>query len=211
VVQNIYIIAFKNGMRLPMARPREFDIDQALEKATQVFWSKGYEAASLSDLTSAMGLSKSSLYGTFGSKHELFLATLDYYNRTVTTQRVAALIAGGDSTKSGISRVFNELIDDLLSEKECRGCFVTNCAVEVAACDPAAAKRVSAGLVHLEDTFFRAVKRGQDGGEISTSRDPRALARYLTSSLNGLIVMAKADPDRQALKDVVEVILSTLD
>ena len=194
-----------------MARPREFDIDQALERAMQVFWSKGYEAASLSDLTSAMGLSKSSLYETFGSKHELFLATLDYYNKTVTTQRVAGLIAGGDSAKSGIARVFNDLIEDILSKDERRGCFVTNSAVEVAACDPTVAMRVSAGLVHLEDTFFRAVKRGQDAGEISALRDPRALARYLTSSLNGLVVMAKADSNRQALRDVVEVVLSTLD
>lgn len=211
VVQNTYITVLIAGVRLFMARPREFDVDEALDRAMQVFWAKGYEATSLADLTTAMGLSKSSLYETFGNKHELFLSTLDYYNRTVTTQRVATLIESGGSTKTGISRVFNEIIDDILSKDERRGCFVTNCAVEVAACDPAAAKRVTAGLLHLEDTFFRAVKRGQDAGEISAKQDPRVLARYLTSSLNGMIVMAKAAPDRQALDDVAGVILSTLE
>ncbi|MEK9754967.1 MAG: helix-turn-helix domain-containing protein, partial [Rhodospirillaceae bacterium] len=69
-----------------MARPREFNREQVLERAMQVFWSKGYAATSMRDLTEAMGLSKSSLYDTFGSKHDLFLESIDFYRDNVTVQ-----------------------------------------------------------------------------------------------------------------------------
>ena len=193
-----------------MARPREFEIDEALEQAMRVFWAKGYEAASLHDLIEAMGLSKSSLYRAFGSKHELFLSTIDHYVRTITVRRAAALIAEGSDVRSGITSLFNGFLEDILCQHERLGCFLNNCAVEVAAGDPAAAKRVEAGLAHLAETFHDAVRRGRATGEIPVESDPRALARYLTSSLHGLIVMAKLKPDRQALEDVTRIVLSAL-
>ena len=69
-----------------MARPREFDTTEALSQAMQVFWSKGFKATSLNDLLDAMGLSKSSFYDTFGSKHEVFLETIEHYKKTMTAQ-----------------------------------------------------------------------------------------------------------------------------
>ena len=74
------------GVRETMARPREFDATEALSKAMDVFWTKGYEATSLCDLLEAMDLSKSSFYDTFGSKHEVFLDTIRYYKKTMTAQ-----------------------------------------------------------------------------------------------------------------------------
>jgi TetR/AcrR family transcriptional repressor of nem operon len=195
-----------------MGRPREFDEHQALERATEVFWAKGYEAASLHDLTEAMGLSKSSLYETFGSKHELFLATIDHYNETVASRNAASVIAEASSPKAGIAAVFHGIIGKMAAGNgERRGCYIGNCAVEVAPHDPAAAAKVCNGLGHTEDAFYCAVTRAQEMGEIATARDARALARYLTSSLNGLIVMAKANPDREALDDVARIVLGALD
>jgi len=195
-----------------MARPREFDTTRALEQAMRVFWAQGFEATSLCDLLGAMGLSKSSLYETFGSKHELYLAALDHYNRTVTATRVAAVIAAHDSPKAGIAAVFEGLIDSTIkSQGGCCGCFVTNSAVEVAPRDPAAARRVCHCLDHVESAFCEALGRARAAGEIPDDRDPQALARYLNSSLNGLMVMAKARPDRDALNDVARIVLQTLD
>ena len=195
-----------------MARPREFDTTRALEQAMRVFWAQGFEATSLCDLLGAMSLSKSSLYETFGSKHELYLAALDHYNRTVTATRITAVIAAHDSPKAGIAAVFEGLIDSTIkSQGGCCGCFVTNSAVEVAPRDPAAARRVCNGLDHVESAFCEALGRARAAGEIRDDRDPQALARYLNSSLNGLMVMAKARPERGALDDVARIVLQALD
>ncbi len=195
-----------------MARPREFDTTQALDQAMRVFWAQGFEATSLCDLLCAMGLSKSSLYETFGSKHELYLATLDHYNRTITTKHFATVIAAHESPKAGIAAVFQDLIDSMVkAEGGCCGCFLNNSAVEVALRDPAAARRVCDGLDQLESAFCEALCRARAAGEIPDHRDTQALARYLNCCLNGLMVMAKARPERGALEDVARIVLQAIE
>jgi len=194
-----------------MARPREFNVDHALDQALQVFWSKGYEASSLRDLIGAMGISKSSFYDTFGSKHELFLTVIDRYNSTVASCGLEALIQEAPSPKAGIRNLFHGIIETMTRGGEKRGCFINNCAVEVACSDPQAANRVSEGIARMEETFYCAIRRGQKLGEIGPDKEPRPMARYLTGMLNGLLVMGKANPDRRALQDVARIALTALD
>jgi TetR/AcrR family transcriptional repressor of nem operon len=194
-----------------MARPREFNVDHALDQALQVFWSKGYETASLRDLIGAMGISKSSFYDTFGSKHELFLTVIDRYNSTVAACGLEAMIQESPSPKAGIGNLFQGIIETMTRGGEKRGCFLNNCAVEVACSDPQAADRVASGLARTEETFYCAIRRGQKLGEIGADKEPRALARYLTGMLNGLLVMGKANPDRKTLQDVARVAMTALD
>ncbi len=193
-----------------VARPREFNPDEALEQAMQAFWSKGYEATSLSDLTRAMGISRSSFYETFGSKHALFLDAIERFGDT-TVERSVAGLEGDGPARAAIAQVFGRIVDNAIARGDRRGCFVCNCATEVSPHDPEAAARVAACHGRNEAAFQAAVTRGQRAGEIADDRDPRALARYFTSSLNGLGVMTKAKPDRAALDDVVRVVLSALD
>lgn len=193
-----------------MGRPRTFDERQALDRALEVFWAKGYEAASLSDLTQAMGLSKSSFYHAFGSKHDVFLAAIDRYGRTVAAG-LAADLSQDKPARAAIAAVFDAAVEQVAGAGDRRGCFIGNCAAEVAASDPAAAERVVAGLRRIENAFHDAVLRGQAAGDIPARHDARALARYLTSSLNGLRVVAKANPDAAALRDVVRIALTALD
>ena len=193
-----------------MARPREFDTTEALNEAMQVFWTKGFEATSLNDLIGAMKLSKSSFYDTFGSKHEVFLAAIEHYKKTVTAQ-VSAVSELDAPARKLIGSLFERAVERMTEEDGRRGCFLNNCAVEVALHDPAAAKLIGGGFAIMEDTFFALVQRGQTEGEIGADKDPRALARYLTSSLNGIMVMGKANPDREALSDVARIALTALD
>lgn len=194
-----------------MARPREFDSREALEKAMAVFWTEGYEAASLSDLIAAMGISKSSFYDTYGSKHELLLSALDHYGETVGQRAAALILEHPDGPKAGIAAALNSVLDQRHNGGDRRGCLASNCAVELAPHDPEVAARVQQSAVRLEEAFFQAIRRGQDRGEIPKRADARALARFLACSLNGLIVMAKSEAPPEAMEDAVRIALSTLD
>jgi TetR/AcrR family transcriptional regulator, transcriptional repressor for nem operon len=194
-----------------MARPREFDTGEVLDRAMGVFWDKGYEATTLCDLIAAMGLSRSSLYDTFGNKHELFLATIDRYNATVAAPHAAAAIAAGGGGRAGIDALFRQRLALFADGDETRGCFLGKCASEAAPHDPGAARRVSTGLRQMEDILFEAVRAGQRRGEIATRHDARTLARYLSGNLNGLNTLARSEADSDALGRVVDVVLAALD
>jgi len=193
-----------------MARPREFDQAKVLDKAMEVFWSQGFAGTSMSDLTIAMGLSKSSLYDTFGSKHALFLASMDHYRDNVSAQ-IRSVINLNAPARQVIASVVGRSVDRILAPSGRRGCFLNNSAVEVGPHDEQAAARCAAGLGIMEDTFVQLIERGQKEGSISGNKEARALARFLTSTINGIMVMGKANPDRGALNDIAETALSALD
>src|SRR5512135_480080 len=114
-----------------MARPREFDPDTALERAMHVFWAKGYESTSLDDLCDATGLSRSSLYAAFGDKHDLLLATLDHYEEQAAA-RMRAALARPLPLREALAAMLGEMIDQIVAGPGRRGCFVGNCAAEIA-------------------------------------------------------------------------------
>ena len=174
----------------------------------QVFWSKGYGATSMRDLTNAMGLSKSSLYDSFGSKHELFLETIDFYRENISSQ-VKSVAELQMPARQLIMAVLSRAVDRILEPNSRRGCYLNNCAVEVASDDPEAAARCRAGMAVMEESFLRLVRRAQAEGTISGDKDPESLARYLTSAINGIMVIGKANPDRDVLEDIERVTVST--
>jgi TetR/AcrR family transcriptional repressor of nem operon len=193
-----------------MGRPREFDSDAALERAMHAFWARGYDGTSLCDLIEAMGISKSSFYETFGSKHDLFLSSLDHYRDNVIGLLAAKLVSA-KSPRAAIADVLALVLDADPAPDHPHGCFVSRCAVEIAGRDLAAATHIAAGMERTVDAFHDAVVRAQALGEIPAGRDARALARYLVSSMNGLRVMAEAQADRAALEDVIRLTLTALD
>ena len=194
-----------------MPRPREFNSQDALQKAMGIFWAQGYRAASLQDLTKAMEISKSSFYDTFGSKHELFISAIDHYSETIAKPRAAAVIAEADSVKAGIATVFRNAADSVMEGGENRGCFLNNCAGEVAPHDALATKHLAAGIKHIEEAWYGSLNMARDVGESDPGREPRALARYLAAALNGLIVVCKVRPEPDLLDDIIGVTLAALD
>jgi TetR/AcrR family transcriptional repressor of nem operon len=192
-----------------VARPKAFDRDQALLAAMQVFWVKGYEATSLEDLLAAMAIGRQSLYDTFGDKRALFMEALARY-RNLIDDYLRGCLADAPTVKAAFRRLFMQVVDEPQAHQR-RGCLLINSAVELAPHDPATAKIVVAYQRTTERLFRRGLELARERGELPAGRDTRALARYLVSALQGLRVMAKADPNRAALRDVVGVALGVLD
>lgn len=191
-----------------MARPREFDSNTALESAMHVFWAKGYEATSLDDLCEATGLGRSSLYAAFGDKRGLYLSALDRYEEA-GVRRIAAALARFPLRKA-VAAFVGRIIDDIVAGPGRRGCFIGNCAAELARGDRTAATRVRRSLDRLEATFRDALASARARGEIAATSDVDALARFLVAGIQGLRLVGKAKPDRAALDDIAAVMLNCL-
>lgn len=193
-----------------MGRPREFCTQKALEAAMDVFWDKGYEAASLADLTKAMGISKSSFYDTYGSKHELLITAIRHYVDTTVKSGIEFLDSHDLSAIDTISAFFGKIVEKCCNTTENKGCMLSNCAVELSAHDAEAARVITLGMSRIEDGFYRAVRRGQEGGEIPMEKDARAIARFLWTVMNGMMVVGRANPDESILQDVRQTALNAL-
>jgi TetR/AcrR family transcriptional repressor of nem operon len=191
-------------------RQKEFDREAALDRAMSAFWTKGYAATSVEDLVAHMGIQRGSLYATFGDKRSLFLSALDRYQRVVTRELLEALEAPGSGLEA-IRRFFRLRVEGSLDRSRPAGCLVTNSAVGLSQRDRGAAAKIGGSLAGLEAAFLRALERARAQGELAAARDVRALARFLTSSAQGLSVMAKAFPERRVLEDVVAVVLTSLE
>ena len=193
-----------------MARHKEFDRDETLHKAMEVFWSRGYEAASIQDLVKHMGINRQSLYDTFGDKHALYLLALDRY-REVEGRRIFELLEQPGSVKKSLRRLFEGVVEASLGDRQRRGCFMGNATSELAGRCKETAARTCSNMAATEEALYRTLLRGKKEGELKNLRDLRAVARFLSSSLQGLALMAKATQDRKTLDDVVKVTLSVLD
>ena len=193
-----------------MARPREFSKPEVLRKAMLLFWEKGYEATSMADLLVATGLSKSSLYDTFGDKRSLFLEALDAYRKDRLSQ-VLSFLDDGRAGRESIAGFFQEIAAHAMDETPRYGCMSCNEAVELGPHDEEVQRLVNADFQGLEDAFAEALARGQADGSIANPDDPRKLARYLTVSLQGLHVMIRARASAGLVADVISVLLATLD
>lgn len=135
-----------------MVRPKAFNEEQVFDKAVEVFWSKGYEATSMQDLVSAMGIQRGSLYATFESKQKLFLIALERYGEVVVNKLLEILQSNSSATES-IKLFFAQLIEHLLTAGPLRGCLVTNSAIERGLTDEDTKKQVLHLLNAIEKGF----------------------------------------------------------
>jgi TetR/AcrR family transcriptional repressor of nem operon len=185
-----------------MARPREFDPDAVLERATRVFWARGFEHSSLDELCAATDLNRSSLYAAFGDKRALYLKSLARYEQG-SVERIRKAFEGRP-VREGLHGFLASLVDAIVEGPGRRGCFIGNCAAEMARLDRTAAARVKQSLERIEETFRAAFEAGGLAGA-------RARARFITAGVQGLRLYGKANPDRQALEDVAATLMRCLD
>jgi TetR/AcrR family transcriptional repressor of nem operon len=193
-----------------MPRPKEFIPDEALEKAMQVFWHKGYEATSMEDLLTAMDLNRGSLYDTFGDKRQLFLKVIDRYCHGFVGEKFSLLDHPGPALPT-LRLFIRGMIEGGLADPQRRGCLIANTVMELSPHEKEIAGTLRQVLKMAEDTFFRVLVRAKEQGELKKDKDPRALARFLTTMMQGTIVMIKAGASADAVNQTAETTLSVLD
>ncbi|MET7784775.1 TetR/AcrR family transcriptional regulator [Streptomyces sp. NPDC005388] len=189
-------------------RPREFDIDKALDRALDVFWEHGYEGTSLTQLTTAMGVGRSSMYATFGSKDELFGKVLDRYYLGDAAYTAAAL---KEPTIRDVARKYlHRNVDAITNPDHPRGCLVVGsalrCSPENSAIAADLAERRRATTQALQDRF----EQGRLDGDTTLTLSPAELAQYISTISEGLSVRAATGVSREELHTIVDVSLRTL-
>lgn len=177
---------------------KSFDVDEIVDKATQVFWAKGYEATSMADLLKATGINKGSLYNAFGSKKALFMKALLKYYREQHKATLASLTAM-DDPRAAIESFFDALIKKSILDQELKGCLLINTALDMPNQDAEVSDTIRVGLNEAE-TFFRSqIIIGQSRGEIPEHLDPDSVAKGLLTLVAGLRVLARGTYDEESL------------
>jgi TetR/AcrR family transcriptional repressor of nem operon len=192
-----------------MPRTKSFDEVEVLDKATDLFWARGYNGTPPQTILDGTGLSRSSLYDTYGDKRSLFLKCLQHYRDTETVAGIRYLDEAPDPT-TAIRRLFQGYWDYAQAYRLGKGCLMVNTLNEVAPHDPEIAGMVEENRQALEDAYYRAIRRGQQQGRIDKSRSPRALARYLVNNLWGLTTQIKLGIEKKVADDIVKIVLSVL-
>lgn len=192
-----------------MPRPKQFDPEEALERAMGVFWRQGFEATTVQDLVAGMGINRASLYSTFGDKQQLFAAALEHYAQSAGRELIDLLEREGPADEV-LRAALGQVVEWQAGEETPLGCFVTNSAMELCARCPETSGKVQASLARLEEAFRALVARGQAAGALSSARSAEDLAGFLCVVTQGLVVLGKARMPRVALDQAVEVALETV-
>lgn len=185
-------------------RPREFDVEDALAAALRVFWEKGYDGASLTDLTEAMGITRPSLYAAFGNKEELFKRALDLYENEKLAYVRSALDA---PTARGVARRLLEgTIKNVTSE--CPGCLGVIASVSCRSPNSPIQQDLKALAQTTRSAMIDRMQRALDEGDFTVPVSAEAMTQYLIAVLQGLSVQAGAGAGREQLEQVADATLA---
>ncbi len=192
-----------------MARTKDFDEKDVLSKAVCLFWHKGYNATSMQDLVDHLGISRSSLYDTYGDKHSLYLKALDAYQQA-GVQRIDKMIAGAATAKEAINQLIGLFTKEVLNDEQQKGCFMVNAEIETAPHDTAVNELITKNEQTMEDAFYKVVAQGQQNGDITSKTDARALARFLMNTVKGIRVSVRSVKDEAFFDDIINTSLQVL-
>ncbi len=185
-------------------REREFDEAEAINKATALFWRKGYSNTSVEELVMETGVSRYGLYGLYGDKHGLFIAALDHYCDRQVGDFLRNLEAP-DARLAEVRKFFVVLAEFARLPAASKGCLVVNSAVEFGGGDKAIAERLARHFERVENAFCAALLRAKQAGELLPKAEPRALALYLSGIVQAALIQLRGGAE--AAK--IEVFLST--
>jgi AcrR family transcriptional regulator len=180
-------------------RPRSFDTDVALDRAAEMFWTRGFAATSLDDLCDVMGIARPSLYAAFGDKEALYLAATDRFRARMTEMYVAA-IRSTTTARDCVLAFFRDAIARYTSGDIARGCMGVCTATVEAPSHPQVRAALAALLAELDDAFEGTLRRARDRGELAKDADVAGLARVLSATLHSIAIRARAGTSRAELE-----------
>jgi AcrR family transcriptional regulator len=189
-------------------RPRSFDIDRALDRALQVFWRKGYEGTSLSDLTKAVGVNRPSLYAAFGDKEALFRKALDRYLNGPAAYTQEALKE--PTARAVVERLLRGAADLNTAPRNPGGCLTVQGALACGEAGDSIRQELAAYRAAGEAALRRRLQRAKSEGDLPADVDPADLARYIATVIFGMAVEAAGGASRDKLQGIVEMALRTL-
>jgi AcrR family transcriptional regulator len=184
-------------------RPREFDMDKAVERALGLFWRRGYDGTSLSDLTEALGITRASLYAAFGSKEGLFQRVMERYEARAGAYRSAADRA--PTALEAVRLLLNGPVELHGNKKNPPGCLGVQGALACAAESEAVRRDLAARRERGEAAIKRRLQRAAKAGELPADEEPADLARYLSALIYGMAVLAAGGASRKELQGVADV------
>jgi len=200
--------ATNRSQRRPRGRPRSFDTDVALDAAVLVFWEKGYDGASVADLTTAMGINRPSLYATYGNKRDLFIYAIDRYAATHGSRAFAALQLEPDN-RTAVQRFFDASIDCALADGTPRGCLINTVATEAAGADAELRDKLSRMFERTDASIAKRIAANQSS-DGSNGRDPEQLARMAHSVTHSIMTRARAGASREDLTELAASFMAVL-
>jgi TetR/AcrR family transcriptional regulator, transcriptional repressor for nem operon len=185
-----------------VGRPRNFEKEDVLEKAMQVFWRQGYDSTGLTQLEAATGLGRQSIYAVFGDKKGLFMAAVDHYFDTVIQPAFVDLLDAPGSAKRNLLAVI-QLWEDAACAPRFSGCLIGNSAIELVARDASVGEVLQRKLGLMRAAMQRAIVRAQDAKELDATLAAEEVASALLALAQGLAVLARVSTDRAMIRSVL--------
>jgi AcrR family transcriptional regulator len=189
-----------------MGRPRAFNVETALDRAVEVFRRKGYEGASLSDLTKAMGINRPSLYAAFGDKEALFRKALDRY--VARTMSFVEEALRERTARRFVERLLRGAAELQTEMRNAPGCLTVHGALACGDGSEPIRKELIGRRKRVESVIRERLKRAKSEGELPADSSPSDLARYFATVIHGMAVQASGGANRRKLERVVETALS---
>ncbi|MEK4111432.1 MULTISPECIES: TetR/AcrR family transcriptional regulator [unclassified Paenibacillus] len=191
-----------------MARSKEFEVNEVLDKAMKIFWEQGYEKTSMSDLVEHMGIHRRSIYDTFDDKHTLFLKAMDRYSGKISATLLAEIKASKTAVEA-LHKIFDVMISAV--EDTPSGCLIVNSAVELGTRDQEVDNRSLESFNEAERMFEQIIQWGQREGEFSSDHDAKEMAEYLHNISVGIRAMARTSTDKEKLNRIIHVTMKLLE
>ena len=187
-----------------MARLKLFDEEEVLDKAMHLFWKKGYAETSMQDLVNTLQINRASMYDTYGNKEQLFIKAFNRYRKS-RIQGAHCFVQQFSSAKEGITRLFENAINEIISDPEGKGCFIVNTVSSMMPCHVELRELLRKNQKEFENIFESTLRVGQVAGEVNPKENVEVLSAYLYTFYSGIMVIAKNNSDEAYLRNLLEV------